>query len=135
MALLLHSLVPLLVSFTAPMRSGVAQQQLRIGINVPIRMLAAPRKKGIDQYQTVTVACSKCDTSLFKYKKKNGLKSNLIKCYVERIVKDEHDLLLLARESGEEMQCPKCGSNFARDALIHGRPALKMVGGKVRMRK
>ena len=131
---LLHALVPLLASFTAPLRSGLAQrQQFKTAGGVSIRMLAAPKRKGIDSYQTVTVACSKCDTALFKYKKKNGLKSNLIKCYVERIVKDEHNLL--AREIGTEVRCPQCESNFARDALIHGRPALKMIGGKVRMRK
>ena len=67
-------------------------------------------------------------------KKKNGLKSNLVKCYVERIVGDPHALLEEPRE-GTEMECPKCASRFARDALIHGRPALKMVGGKVRMKK
>ena len=81
----------------------------------------------------------RCNETLFRYKKKNGLKSNLVKCYVERIVADEHGLLE-ARERRQdgtmpELQCPSCGSNFARDALIHGRPALKMVGGKVRMRK
>ena len=85
------------------------------------------------------MACQKCDTTLFRYKKKNGLKSNLIKCYVERIVEDEHGLLdgwpAAVAGGTREMQCPKCGSSFARDALIHGRPALKLVGGKVRMRK
>ena len=99
-----------------------------------VRMLAAPRKKGVENYQTVNVVCQKCGTLLFGYKKKNGLKSNLVKMYVERIVNDPHALLEQARE-GNEMQCPSCESRFARDALIHGRPALKMVGGKVRMKK
>jgi hypothetical protein len=49
------------------------------------RMLAQPRTKGIENYQTVSVACAKCDALLFRYKKKNGVKSNLIKCYVERM--------------------------------------------------
>ena len=78
--------------------------------------------------------CAKCSTLIFRYKKKNGLKSNLIKCYVERIVGDPHQLLAVER-CGAEMQCPQCESKFARDALIHGRPALKMVGGKIRMKK
>ena len=97
-------------------------------------MLAAPSRK-IDSFQTITVACKKCGTALFRYKKKNGLKSNLIKCYVERIVEDEHNLLETRRQSGEPMQCPTCQVGFARDSLIHGRPALKMIGGKVCMRK
>ena len=83
----------------------------------------------------VSVACQQCNELLFRYKKKNGLKSNLIKCYVERIVADPHGLLEAERVEGRELQCPACQSGFARPALIHGRPALKMVGGKIRMRK
>ena len=57
---LLHALVPLLASFTAPLRSGLThRQQFKTAGGVPIRMLAAPKRKGIDSYQTVTVACSK----------------------------------------------------------------------------
>ena len=103
------------------------------------RMLAAPRTKGVDSYQTITVACSKCSEQLFRYKKKNGLRSNLIKCYTERIVGDPHGLLddraPASTSEPSVLCCPVCGSGFARDAMIHGRPALKMVGGKVRMRK
>jgi hypothetical protein len=102
---------------------------------VQIRLLAKPRTKGVDSYQTVSVACAKCDQLLFKYKKKNGLKSNLIKCYVERIVSDPNNLLESWEDRAVELACPHCHSGFARDARIHGRPALKMVGGKVRMRK
>jgi hypothetical protein len=69
-----------------------------------------------------------------RYKKKNGLKSNLVKMYVERIVDDPR--AILAADAGETgFSCPSCGSKFARDALIHGRPALKLAGGKVRMSK
>ena len=99
----------------------------------PVRCLAAPRKKGVDSYQTVKVTCEKCGEKLFTYKKKNGLKSNLIKCYIERIRDDPHGLL--DSWGGEQMACPKCDSQFARAATIHGRSALKMVGGKVRMKK
>ena len=38
-------------------------------------------------------------------------------------------------DAGAEWQCPGCQATFARNALIHGRPALKLVGGKVRMAK
>ena len=45
-------------------------------------------------------------------------------------MEDEHNLLETRRQSGEPMQCPTCQVGFARDWLIHGRPALKMIGGK-----
>ena len=103
--------------------------------HVPIRMMAAPRTKGVESYQTVTVACSKCNVALFRYKKKNGMKSSLVKCYTERIIEDPFDLLPADGGMLSELSCPSCSSRFARPASIHGRPALKMVGGKVRMRK
>ena len=96
--------------------------------------LQAKPKSGsvVDSYQTVSVNCSKCQSRLFRYKKKNGTKSNLIKCYVERIVDDCFGLL---ENDAEEWFCPNCQTKFARSATIHGRPALKLVGGKVRMTK
>ena len=80
------------------------------------------------------------------------MKSNLIKCYVERICEDSAGLLASraaqaeagaagagggagGADAGAEWQCPGCQATFARNALIHGRPALKLVGGKVRMAK
>ena len=101
----------------------------------PARLLAAPRTKGVESYQTVSVVCQRCNELLFRYKKKNGLKSNLVKCYVERIVEDPGGLLDAWNDKSAELKCPSCESRFARDALIHGRPALKMIGGKVRMKK
>ena len=98
-----------------------------------VRLLAKPRTRGVENYRTVSVVCAKCSELLFRYKKKNGLQSNLIKCYIERIVDDPHALLTTEREA--EVRCPSCQSGFARDAVIHGRPALKMVGGKIRMQK
>jgi hypothetical protein len=100
-----------------------------------VRMLAKPSSK-IDSFQTVSVCCNKCRAKLFRYKKKNGLKSNLVKCYIERIVADPFGILD-GRDSAHEgeWRCPECDSAFARSAQIHGRPALKMVGGKVRMTK
>mmetsp|Transcript_27311 Transcript_27311/g.46200 ORF Transcript_27311/g.46200 Transcript_27311/m.46200 type:complete len:156 (-) Transcript_27311:854-1321(-) len=112
--------------------------------------LFAKPKSGsvVDSYQTVSVNCI-CRHRLFRYKKKNGTKSNLIKCYVERIVHNEEqsddseaDTLQQQLSRFEELSandhhwlCPNCGKNFARSALIHGRPALKLVGGKTRMTK
>jgi len=150
-------------------------------------LLAKPLKAGsvVDNYQTVSVNCNKCKERLFRYKKKNGTKSNLVKCYIERICEDSAGILALAASSSssssssndkkdkekgnpnagrsgkrnkkndEEIastatattfvptaldpeyswECPKCHTKFARSSLIHGRPALKMVGGKIRMTK
>jgi predicted RNA-binding Zn-ribbon protein involved in translation (DUF1610 family) len=100
---------------------------------------AAKPKRGsvVDSYQTVSVNCSRCGTRLFRYKKKNGTKSNLVKCFVERIAEDTAGVLREQQgtEEATEYQCPSCGQRFARAAVIRGRPALKLVGGKVRMTK
>ena len=103
-------------------------------------MAAAPKKGSIvDSYQTVSVTCNKCRTRLFRYKKKNGTKSNLVKCYIERICEDPENLLdQLNSNRNEEIHtwnCPKCHTSFARSSMIHGKPALKLIGGKTRMRK
>eukprot|EP00562_Extubocellulus_spinifer_P013702 CAMPEP_0178569034 /NCGR_PEP_ID=MMETSP0697-20121206/16263_1 /TAXON_ID=265572 /ORGANISM="Extubocellulus spinifer, Strain CCMP396" /LENGTH=195 /DNA_ID=CAMNT_0020203247 /DNA_START=191 /DNA_END=779 /DNA_ORIENTATION=- len=119
--------------------------------SLPLLLHAKPKSGSVvDSYQTVSVNCSKCRTRLFRYKKKNGTKSNLVKCYIERISEDsagvlqQHINMEMGRGEGddggdgakvEEWCCPKCRQRFARRATIHGRPALKMVGGKVRMTK
>jgi len=120
--------------------------------------LYAKPKSGsvVDSYQTVSVNCSKCLTRLFRYKKKNGTKSNLIKCYIERISEDTAGIVQsmlggtkgdedgdgdgvgeapVEEQEGREWSCPDCGQRFGRRTLIHGRPAIKLVGGKVRMTK
>lgn len=103
--------------------------------------ITAKPKRGnvVDSYQTVSVNCAKCNFRLFRYKKKNGTKSNLIKCFVERIAEDCGNILPPAGESignaAAEYCCPSCGTTFARPAMIRGLPALKLVGGKTRMTK
>ena len=114
--------------------------------------LFAKPKSGsvVDSYQTVAVNCKSCRHRLFRYKKKNGTKSNLIKCYVERIVLDQgqsddceagtleqqlSNFEELSANNDHQWTCPKCDNNFARSSMIHGRPALKLVGGKTRMTK
>ena len=102
----------------------------------------------VDSYQTVSVNCKKCQTRLFRYKKKNGTKSNLVKCYIERISEDSQGLVAAKKgqdegEGGDrgaggnsdDWVCPNCQSRFGRDSLIHGRPAIKLVGGKIQMKK
>ncbi|KAL7541920.1 hypothetical protein ACHAXR_011365 [Thalassiosira sp. AJA248-18] len=108
--------------------------------------LHAKPKRGsiVDSYQTVSVNCKSCKNRLFRYKKKNGTKSNLIKCYVERIVYEDQDGILeqqldnfaeLSENDQHKWTCPKCGINWGRSSLIHGMPAIKLVGGKTRMTK
>ena len=83
--------------------------------------MAKPNKKG--PIKTVDIFCSQCKQQLFKYRK--GGKGSLVKCFKERIVKDFTHTL---------GSCPQCGQVFARDCLIRGTPALKMIGGKVTMK-
>ncbi|MCG9628159.1 hypothetical protein [Vibrio mediterranei] len=83
--------------------------------------MAKPNKKG--PVKTVDIFCSKCGTKLFRYRK--GGKGALVKCFKERIAEDFTDELGV---------CPQCASVFGRDTLIRGTPAIKMVGGKVRMK-
>eukprot|EP00903_Cladosiphon_okamuranus_P018905 g17388.t1 len=84
--------------------------------------MAQPRKK-LPQ-RSVDVFCQKCGTQLYKYKK--GGKGSLVKCYKERIVEDFTD---------GKLECPNCGQLFARDTMVHGKPAFKMIGGKVYQKK
>jgi len=117
------------------------------------RGLSAKPKRGaiVDTYKTVSVNCATCGLRLFRYKKKNGTKSNLVKCYVERIVEDCENVLLAEPnapnkdDNGDagnennniptEYSCPSCHTRFARSATIKGLPALKLAGGKTRMTK
>ncbi|WP_419148057.1 hypothetical protein [Pseudoalteromonas 'SMAR'] len=80
--------------------------------------MAKPNKKG--PTRTVDIFCAGCKQPLFKYRK--GGKGSLVKCFKERIVKD-HTL--------DQIHCPNCEQAFARDTLVRGTPALKMIGGKV----
>ncbi|OEF10535.1 hypothetical protein [Vibrio genomosp. F10] len=80
--------------------------------------MSKPNKK--QPARTVDVYCAKCKTPLYKYRK--GGKGALVKCFQERIVTD------FTVELGI---CPKCGISFARETIIRGMPANKIIGGKV----
>ena len=84
-----------------------------------VRMLAAPKRGGIvDSYQTVSVVCAGCNERLFRYKKKNGMKSRLVKCYIERISEDSAGLLA-SREGADadaEWQCVQPAVRSSRGA-------------------
>jgi len=83
--------------------------------------MAKPNKKGPSK--TVEIFCAGCRTKLFKYRK--GGKGSLIKCFKERIVSDF---------TNQTCQCPNCQVIFARETLVRGTPAYKMIGGKVTMK-
>jgi len=80
--------------------------------------MAKPNKKG--PTKTVDIFCSNCKTQLFKYRK--GGKGALIKCFKERISQDF---------TATPCTCPNCEKTFAREAIIKGTPAYKIIGGKV----
>lgn len=80
--------------------------------------MAKPNKKG--PTATVDIFCSKCKCQLFKYRK--GGKGSLVKCFKERISRDF---------TIKPCICPGCGLQFARDTLVRGTPAFKIIGGKV----
>ncbi|MBY6188359.1 hypothetical protein KUV89_17220 [Marinobacter hydrocarbonoclasticus] len=68
--------------------------------------MARPNKKGPST--TVDIRCARCRAPLYRYRK--GGKGALVKCF---------------------LLCPGCGSQFARDTLVRGTPAFKIIGGKV----
>jgi len=80
--------------------------------------LAKPNKKGPSK--TITIYCKACNAQLYKYRK-NG-KGALVKCFKTRIAKDFTKVACV---------CPACDKIFARETLIKGTPAFKMIGGKV----
>ncbi len=80
--------------------------------------MAKPNKKG--PTKTVDIFCKKCNQALYKYRK--GGKGALVKCFKERISQDF---------TTTPCTCPGCNTVFARDTLVRGAPAFKMIGGKV----
>ena len=83
--------------------------------------MAKPNPKG--PTKTVDIFCARCKTKLYRYRK--GGKGALVKCFKERISEDFTQLLCT---------CPGCDTVFAREMLIRGVPAYKMIGGKVTMK-
>ncbi|ASJ96163.1 MULTISPECIES: hypothetical protein [Shewanella] len=83
--------------------------------------MARPNKKAPER--TVEIFCAKCKSRLFKYRK--GGKGALVKCFKERIIEDD---------THTPCHCPQCDQCFARDTLIRGVPAFKIIGGKALMK-
>jgi hypothetical protein len=74
--------------------------------------------------RTIKVYCAGCKTQLYKYWKVG--KGHLLKCYKDRIIKDY---------TKGDLKCPKCGEIFAREVIIHAKPANKIIQGKVYVKK
>jgi len=72
----------------------------------------------------IKVYCSKCKAFLYRYRKEG--EGHLIKCYKNGILDDY---------TKGDLKCPNCGQEFAREAVIHNRPANKIIQGKVYVRK
>ena len=124
------------MAFSPLVNNYCMKQKSCISINTSVWMGKPKRGSIVDSYQTVSVNCQTCRTKLFRYKKKNGTKSNLVKCYIERISEDSVGLLEAHKDNDDEhWYCPNCQTKFGRDSMIHGRPAIKMIGGKIRMTK
>lgn len=70
--------------------------------------------------RTISIYCSKCNTLLYKYHK--GGRGGLVKCLLDRIVKDN---------TKGDMRCPNCQQYFARAIMIRNHPAHKIIQGKV----
>lgn len=68
----------------------------------------------------IKIYCSECNTHLYDYDKDKV--GHLIKCYKDMIVRDY---------TKGDLKCPKCGTIFARETIIHNRPANKIIQGKV----
>jgi len=68
----------------------------------------------------INIFCKKCRTHLYKYRKEG--EGHLMKCYKSNIIEDNTKI---------PMTCQTCGAVFAREGLVHGRPANKIIQGKV----
>lgn len=70
--------------------------------------------------KSVNISCARCGAPLYRYKKAG--KGALVKCFKERISQDF---------TSAPGVCPGCGQTFARETLVRGAPAFKIIGGKV----
>ena len=76
--------------------------------------------RGQPERRTIAIHCARCRVLLYRYRK--GGTGGLVKCFVERIVED--------RTAGD-LRCQECGQEFARAQAIGGKPAHKIIQGKV----
>ena len=76
--------------------------------------------RGSPQRRTIAIHCMKCRALLYRYRK--GGTGGLVKCFVERIAEDH---------TRGDLKCPACRQEFARAQMMSGRPAHKIIQGKV----
>ena len=70
--------------------------------------------------RTIRIYCAQCRSLLYRYSK--GGTGSLVKCFLERIVEDC---------TAGDLRCPQCGQQFARPWAISGKPAHRIIQGKV----
>ncbi len=80
-------------------------------------------KKGDPERRTIGIHCAACRSLLYRYRK--GGTGGLVKCFVKRIVEDHTE---------GDLRCPQCGQEFARERMFSGKPAHKIIQGKVFVR-
>ena len=79
------------------------------------------RLRSAASYRTVDVICSTCRIKLFKYKKKNGKSSGLVKLFFERIVADPYEFKCLFDD------CTVNNTNYSSDSTAHGNLKSRVV--------
>ncbi|MCD6270190.1 hypothetical protein J7J23_00200 [bacterium] len=72
----------------------------------------------------IKVYCSSCGALLCKYQKEK--EGRLLKCFEDKVIEDYTD---------GDIYCPNCQQKFARETIISGRLARKIIRGKVFTRK
>jgi hypothetical protein len=70
--------------------------------------------------RTIAIHCAACRTLLYRYRK--GGTGALVKCFAERIAEDF---------TNGDLRCHRCGQEFARLRAMQGKPAHKIIQGKV----
>jgi len=74
--------------------------------------------------RTIRIYCAACGCLLYKYQKSGP--GRLVKCFVDKIAQDNTE---------GDLRCPECGQEFARETMAYGRPANKIIQGKVTVRR
>ena len=70
--------------------------------------------------RTISIHCAACKALLYKYYK--GGRGGLVKCLLERIAEDH---------TAGDCKCPQCEQEFARQRMMQGKKAHKIIQGKV----
>jgi len=77
-----------------------------------------------EKAHTIKVYCVNCRFLLYRYHKTGP--GHLVKCYKDRIIEDH---------TNGDLRCPNCREVFARETMIRGQPANKIIQGKVFVRR